>query len=145
MHFVLKNRETTRLQRDERDPFTNQWAQFVERCRELPFCPIQQTVVVQRPAAADLTLRYDDVVAGIFEHFDGSLSRFWVKIVVPGVGPENDALVSDVSRPAARVPCAERAAGKHWDPPLWGDACEALEQRAERRSLTKEVRDARRN
>ena len=98
--LVAEDRDAARLEPDDRRAGFDLGPQRVEDLAQQRFRAVEHAVVVERPAAAELPRGTTTSEAGVLEHLDGGLRRAGVKVVVEGVGPEDDALRRPRSRAA---------------------------------------------
>src|SRR6185312_3023102 len=82
LQFVAEGGEAAGFEADERYPVEDGLAQRREDGVELAPGLVEHAEVEQRPAAAEMLARHDDVEAGVFEHLDRGLRRLRIEMVV---------------------------------------------------------------
>jgi hypothetical protein len=79
----------------------------VEHAVQVAFGRVEEAVVVQRAAAAEVAPRQDDLPAGRLDRLDAGDAHAGVEVVVEGVGEEDDG-------PAVRFVVPPRRANHCW-------------------------------
>ena len=88
--LVLEDGDATRLEPDDRDPSAIPLAQLVEAAAEVALREVEEAVVVERTAAADVSFGDDDLPARRLERLDRGDADVGAHVVVERVGEEDD-------------------------------------------------------
>src|ERR1051325_6243425 len=142
--FIAKNGGATRLQHDHGRAGFDLGPEGFEDLPQSLFRFIEQAVIVERPAAAQMRLGHLNAETGVFEHFDGRLGDIRMKVVVERVRPEQDWRFALVASRASLEPNLEWLGRKEWNFSLGCDPREPFARAAEQGLLGKPVGGARR-
>src|SRR5712672_4541822 len=88
--FIAKDSHAARLQTDDWNPGFDLRRKLVEDLEKQLLRTIEHAEVIERTAATQIGLRNHDAEACGFQDFDGGLGCRRQKIIVEGVGPEEN-------------------------------------------------------
>src|SRR6185436_11501327 len=107
MQFVSKNRAATRFQYDHGDIPQDIRTDRVQIAAQIGLRHIEESVVIERPATAEMLIQYYDFASSLLQDFDRGLRCFRHEIVVERVCPQKDLGPGTRSRPALMKPILE--------------------------------------
>ncbi len=139
--LVAEDRAATWLEGNDRRPCRDVVAKRSENPLEIVPREIEHAVVVQGPAATEVTARYVHAKACVFEDVDGGLRDLGGEVVIERVGPEEDPLTVGVSRGPRMEPGQEGLRRERGDRALGRDPHQRLGQCRQTRELGHEVRE----
>ena len=141
--LVAEDRETARLDADDRDAGRDLGAQRAEDLAELARGEIEHAPVVERTPAAEGARRQRDRASRRLEHLDRRLPDLGVEVVRERVRPEEHPTPAVAARRAAREPARERLRRECRQTARGRDAADRLGRIRKDRRLRDEVREPR--
>lgn len=128
--FVAKNAGARGFEEDDGEAGVDFGSQSFKNALEVAACSGQEAEVIKRAAAAEMSGRELDAESGGLQHGLSCGQRLRVVVVVPGVGPEEDAPGAR-SRRGARASAAEAARREERQMTLWGNSENGFDRVAE--------------
>ena len=143
--LVAEHGEAAWLEHDDWRARLEVRAERLQDFAQLMLCTIEKAVIVERPPAAERTIRKRDVAPGRFEHVSRRDGDLRMKVVVEGIRPEDHLPTARLPtvRSAAK-PFDERAVGETRDIARLRDAAEGLDRPGQAGCLRHQVRQCRR-
>ena len=133
--LVLEDGDAARFYTDDGRAGANVVAQPVEHVAEIRLGQVEHPVVIERPAAAEVSTRDDNVKAGLLQRLDRRDPDLGLEVVRERVGPEDHAPTPAVGRRPGREPGLQRQRRKGRDLAVRMNAGCELEGAVERRRL----------
>src|SRR5207237_8621358 len=110
-----KYRAATWLQNDDRRVGKNMRSKRGQVATQIRLRHIEETVVVESPAAADMLIQHLNLAACMLQNFYCRLRRFWHEVVVECISPQKHFRPRTWTRFASAEPRPERLRSERWD------------------------------
>src|SRR5439155_17937448 len=120
VQLVAKDRNAARLETDDGQTLVQRRLEFLHRAAQKRLCRPEKAPVIEWPSAAERLSRNGDLIAGGLEHVHRSHRRLRMKVVVEGVGPQDDAAIGrSAARRSTFAESLHKGLGRVlWHPPL---------------------------